>query len=537
MADPDDTDPGQAAPVARPLAAAAVLLVAVPVAWHGVRAAAGSWVPIGDDAYFTLRSRDVGTSHHPLLGAWSSGSADVAREVNNLGPMQLDLLAPFTRLAWAGGTAIGVVAVHLAAIAAITWLSHRLGGWRQVVATMLGVGTLAWVIGSEMLVTPRQHQYLLLTYLCLLVATWAAAAGDRWAPLVWVAAASLVAQTHLSYPILVAALAVPAVAGQAVAWRADGDARPGRRRAWTIAAALGFVLWLQTLVDQLFGWGNLGDALASSGEASAPGLATGARIVAGVLVDPRGYLRPGFATFDPASAIGTNLQVVLLLLGWVALVATTAAAHHRGHRTAAAGLATLAVAIAAGVVDAARLPTTQFDLVAANYRWLWPTAALGVLGIASVAVRLRAPMAPAVLGLAALVGVANLPRAYEIDRPHAYRDGQAAVATLADQLLANLPARDPAGPIVIDQDEMYFGHPFGYPLGIVLAELGLEYRFEGAGQARRFGSSRVADGSEPTRLVLHHGDDAVARFDDPATVAYAPGAVPVSVTLEQGTTP
>jgi hypothetical protein len=537
MADPDDTDPAQPARVGRPLALTAVLLAAVPVAWHGVRAAAGSWVPTGDDAYFTLRSLDVGTRHHPLLGAWSSGSADVEREVNNLGPLQLDLLAPFTRVGWAGGTAIGVVVVHLAAIGATAWLSHRIGGRRQVVASMLAVGALVWVMGSEMLITPRQHQYLLLTYLCLLVATWASAAGDRWAPVVWIAAASLVAQTHLSYPILVAALAAPAVAGQVLAWRSNEDAHPARRLSWAITLLVGFVLWLQTVVDQLFGWGNLGDALASSGEASAPGLATGARVVAGVLVDPQGYLRPGFARFDPASAVGTTLQVAALLLGWLVLVTATAAVFRRGHRTAAAGLATLAVAVAAGVVDAARLPTTQFDLVAANYRWLWPTAAFGVLGLASVAVRLRAAVAPAVLGLVAVVGVANLPRAHEIDRPETYRDGQAAVATIADQLLAELPDRELAGPIVIDQDEMYFGHPFGYPLGIVVAELGHDYRFEGAGQARRFGSSRVADGSEPMRLVLHHGDDAVARFDDPATVAYASGAVPVSVTLERTATP
>ena len=96
-----------------------------------------------------------------------------------------------------------------------------------------------------------------------------------------------------------------------------------------------------------------------------------------------------------------------------------------------------------------------------------------------------------------------------------------------------LPRRDVTGPVVVDQDEMYFGHPFGYPLGIVVVELGLDHRFEGAGQARRFGASRVADGTEPTRLVLRYGDAAVARFDAPDTVAYAPGAIPVSVTLER----
>lgn len=534
MADPDD-DTSEALPALTPrvVAGAATAVAMIPIAWHGVRAAAGSWVPTGDDAYFTLRSLDVATRHHPLLGAWSSGSADVDRQVNNLGPLQLDLLAPFTKVAWAGGTAVGVVTVHLAAVAAIAWLSGRIGGARQVVAAMVGVVLLSWVVGSEMLITPRQHQFLLLSYLCLLVATWAAAVGDRWAPVVWVVAASLVAQTHLSYPILVAALAVPMVAGQLLAWRSSAVERRALLRAWAIAAGLALLLWLQTLIDQLFGWGNLGAAFASSGEADAPGLVTGARVVADVIVGPTGYLRPGFATFDPATSLASDVQLAGLVVLWSAAVVSASLLVRAGRRTAGAGVATACVAVAAGVVDAARLPTTQFDLVAANYRWLWPTAAFLVVGAASVALRHAHRAMPVVAAIVVVGAAVTMPRAYEIDRPDAYREGQVAVADITEQLLAELPHRDLEGPVVIDQDQMYFGHPFNYPLGIVVAELGFDYRFEGAGQARRFGESRVADGSEPTRLVLHHGADAVERFDAPDTVAYAPGPNPVSVTLER----
>lgn len=519
------------------LAAIAVVAAIVPLSWHGLRAAAGDWVPTGDDAYFTLRSLDVATAHHPLLGAWSSGSADVERQVNNLGPLQLDLLAPFTKVAWAGGTAIGVVVVHLAAILAIAWLSRRIGGDRQVIASMLGVVVLAWVMGSEMLITPRQHQYLLLPYLCLLVATWAAATGDRWGPLVWVVAGSLVAQTHLSYPILVAALAVPVVVGQVVAWRRPETDRGALRTSWLVTGGVGLALWSQTVVDQLFGWGNLSAALASSGDAPAPGPITGTRIVADVLVAPRGYLRPGFATFDPATSVAGALGVIALVVLWLALVGGATVALRSGRHLAAAGLATAAVAIAAGVVDASRLPTTQFDLVAANYRWLWPTAAFLVVGLASVVARVR-PLGgvPLLVGVV-LLAVVNLPRAYEIDRVEAYRTGQEAVAAVTAQLLDELPRRDVRGPVVVDQDEMYFGHPFGYPLGVVIAELGLDYRFEGAGQERRFGASRVADGTEPARLVLRHGDAAAVRVDDPDTVAFVAGPDPVSVTLERSGPP
>jgi hypothetical protein len=402
---------------------------------------------------------------------------------------------------------------------------------------MLGVALLAWVMGSEMLLQSRQHPFLLMPYLCLLVATWAAAAGDRWAPLVWVIAASLVAQTHLSYPILVAGLAVPLVVGQLLAWREHPAQRPASIRSWSVAGAVGVVLWLQTLVDQLFGWGNFTAAFASSGETDAPGLLTGARVVAEVLVAPAGYLRPGFADFAPYDTVGTDAQVIVLALGWAAIVAATVAAHRRGHRIATAGLATVALAIAAGVLNAARLPDTTFGLAAANYRWLWPTAAFMVVGLASLVVRTWARTTAGVLAIVGVLAIATLPRAYEMPQREIYVEGQVGVATITEQLFDELPRRDVAGPVVIDHEAMEFWNPFSYPLAIVLQELDLEYRFEGARYGRRFGESRVADGSEPSRLVLHQGDQAVERSGDPDTVAFVDGPTPVSVTLERGSEP
>ena len=85
-------------PVA-PVEWVALAVALTPFAVAVVRAGLRHWMPVGDAAYFTVRSRDVLTAHHPLLGAWSSGSSVVGVPVNNLGPLQLDLLAPFTRVA------------------------------------------------------------------------------------------------------------------------------------------------------------------------------------------------------------------------------------------------------------------------------------------------------------------------------------------------------------------------------------------------------------------------------------------------------
>lgn len=524
-------------PGERVSAVVAVASVALVLLWHGVRAAASDWIPTGDDAYFTLRSFDVATEHHPLLGAWSAGSVDLDRDVNNLGPLQLDLLAPFTKVAWAGGTAIGVVVVHVLAVLAIAWLSLRLGGPRQVVAAMVGVALLTWVMGAQLLITPQQHQYLMPAYLAALVATWASAAGDRWAPLVFVVAGSLAMQTHLTYPLLIVPLALVVVAGQAMAWRAGEERRPAYVRAWAATLAVGVVLWVQTLVDQLFGKGNVADLLTAPSQSVSPGLATGARLAAEVLLSPTGYLRPGIADFDGVVSPWSRLGAVVLLALWIVFVVAAVALYRRRRLRASTGFGVAAVAVAVAVVNAALIPESEFfGLRPESYRWLWSTAAFLVIGAASWLVRRRHVM-PVALAVVLVLSVANLPWSYQVTQPAGYVASEEAVETIVEQLLERLPAEELEGPVVIVQREMYLGHRFAYPLGIVVHELGLEYRFEGEGQARRFGAERVADGTEPTRLVLRHGDAAAERFDAPDTVAYAAGVVPVSVTLERGAAP
>ncbi len=62
--------------------------------------------------------------HNPLVGAWSNGSRVIGVWLNNLGPLQLDLCAPFTKLDPYWGTALGVGAVNVAAIVGV-WLVAR----------------------------------------------------------------------------------------------------------------------------------------------------------------------------------------------------------------------------------------------------------------------------------------------------------------------------------------------------------------------------------------------------------------------------
>lgn len=516
---------------------AVVAAVVAPIVFAALRAAWGDWVPAGDDAYFTVRSRDVATVHHPLLGAWSSGSLDLAEPINNLGPMQLDIMAPFTKVAPMGGTALSVALTNVAAIVAIAWMVVRLAGRRAVVAAMVPVALLTWTMGSEMLITPRQHQYLILPYLCLLVATWATANGDRWALVAGVTAASLVAQTHLSYPVLVAGLSVTAIGLHVVATR-RGHALGGRRPI-VVAAVLAAVLWVQTVIDQFAGLGNLGAVLFGSGGSGAPGLGAGIRIVVGILVSPVTLARPGYQEQDAEALFASAPQLVVAFAVAAAAVVLAARAWRAGRWRSATGILTAFAAVGAGIVDAALLPRTVFGLAIMNYRWLWATAAFIVL-VAGVAVaawaerepRTRRSVSWAAAVLCGVLAVANLPRSVQHQDEERYLEEQRGVASALDQL----GRFDLEGPLIIDESEMYFGHPYTYPVLVEMQEQGVAFRFESPLQERRFGARRVADGTETRRLRLISGDPAVALAVDPTVgdrlLAFVPGTRPVAILLD-----
>ncbi|MFT6290316.1 MAG: hypothetical protein ACJAR2_000903 [Ilumatobacter sp.] len=515
-----------------------VLLAIVPFVLAAMRAAASTWVPIRDDAYFTARSLDVGTSNHPLLGAWSAGSLDVGKPVNNLGPMQLDLLAPFTRFTPMGGSAIGVVVVHIAAIVTIAWLIGRLAGQRYVLAAMVAVAVLSWSLGSEMLITPQQHQFLLFPYLCVLVAAWGVTCGDRWALVPAVVFASLAVQTHLSYPILVAALGIPMIVGQVLTFRRSNSVSDRRSGiAFVVSGVVAAVLWSQTAFEQFAGSGNFVNVLTSGGEGSPPSRGTALRIVAGVIASPQQFLRPGYGEFDPESLVGTAGQVVIVaVISLSVLIGFFIAARH-GHRCAAAGLAVAGATLAAGILNATMIPATgAFGLLASNYRWLWSIGAFLLLGGLCLLVRLGSELwggrkSNIVTGVLAVVLVvvtaANLPRSIQVPRADVYLQDQ--IAT--QEMLRQLELVELDGPVLIDQDAMYLGHPYTYPILVTLLRRGIDYRFESPVQARRFGDRRVSDGTETQRLVLSFGAEAELIQDSPDTVAYVDGSPPAAITL------
>lgn len=514
-----------------------VALAVVPIAVAGLRAAAGSWVPIEDNPYFTARSMDVGTKHHPLLGAWSSGSNSIDMSVNNLGPLQLDLLAPFTRVAPIGGTAIGVAAVHAASVVTIGWIVARLLGVRYVLPAMVGVSLLAMTLGSELLITPQQHQYLVIPYLVVLVAAWAVTAGDRWSLIPLVFFASLVVQTHLSYPILIAALGVPTLVGLVVDHRRPPDTTNSTKTRYmpqyVLAGLVGVVLWIQPLIDQFWFRGNLGRVLDSGGEGSGPSIELSFRLVADVLVSPGGYVRPGYRKYDPQGSNGADVQLVGLVLLLVGLFGAAAVFARRGRRRPAAGLAVAAVACTAAVVNTVSLPVPSFGLQAENLRSLWSTCGLLAIGAFCAVQRWlpirwsRAGNAMWLVLLVAIVAV-NIPRSIQNERSSEY----AIITQSASELVEQMNTASISGPIVIANDN-YFANAYKYLIVTVLNTKDVDYRFESPEQEYRFGEDRMADGTEPRRLLQYHGPEADRHSADPGLLAYVDGTYAIAVVLEE----
>lgn len=517
-----------------------IAVAGAPIVVAAARAVHEGWVPLGDNAYFTVRSRDVLGPAHPLLGAWSSGSTTLGTPVNNLGPLQLDLLAPFTKVGSAAGTAIGVAALNLASVVGIGLVARRLTSSAGVALAMAMSGLVAWSMGSELLIEPRQHHALVLPWLCFLVLCWGLAAGDRWL-LPWAAGVgSLLVQTHLSYLIIAPLLGLWGVVGFAVA---TGRARRGEgsdRRSWralrapaALTIAVLVVVWAQTLVDQVTGTGNLGrlrDA-GSSDDGSAPGLSDGAGIVGRVVASPAAWLRDGFRQFDPAAdGQGVAGPTVRLLVVMAALGAAAWAAHRRRDRVATTAAATAAVAVGAAVLAAAGTPAGALGPVAGNYRWLWPVAGFTVFAVVLAGAGSSPPeappsarRAPGVVGLVAgvaLVGitVANLPAAYEFGVVSSDRR----LRPLAIELTRQLDAADLTSPVLFDRSGGVFAEPYSYAVLVALQEQGVEFTFDDdSTDVARFGESRADRGRARRRLVLVTGPAARTASPTGKRVAFA----------------
>ena len=504
---------------------AALAPIVVVVVW----ALAHGWVPLGDSAQLMVRSRDVLTHNHPFLGAWSSSSQDAGQDLNNLGPLYVDLIAPFTRIHPAGGTAVGVGLVNAGCVAGVWAVARRVFGPTGAVGAMLATLALEASMGSQALLELRQQLALVLPFWCLLwlaVALWD---GRAWAIPPAVLLASLVAQTHFTYlyqtVIVLLAVGISSIPGK---WRQRQDPSLALMVGW--GAMVAVVCWIQPLWDQAFGLGNLGHVLGagggggggSKGAASAhPGLGGGAELLSRTTLRPPFTLpgSMGHALGDTpvtGTVHGTSGSWTPVVL-WAALVLVVyLLARDRGRRSVAALAGVALASLLGGLVAASVIPPGAFTVVPPqNYYWMWPVGLMLTVAVAAgvgAALSTRWPDGKVLIrvgGLVAVVGlsVATLRPASSlgyVDREANHE--QVTAKKLTDQFSGALERTDLRGPVVIDfsRDQDFTTHRYSF-----LAQLqqnGIDFTFDPrTADLRRFGDDRCERGSARHRLYVESG--------------------------------
>jgi hypothetical protein len=526
---------------------AAIAMAIVPLVVAPVRALAGGWIALGDNGLILLRARDVGTSNHPLLGTWTSASLTAGRNVNNPGPLWFDVLAPFVRVGGASvGLAVGVMVANVAAIVVAAWAAHRAGGVRALIlVTALSAG-LAWTMGSELLFDAWQPHAMILPFWALLVMCWALASGHLvFAPII-VGVASLLVQTHLSFVYVVALVVGASITLLAVHLRqiaSQGDdgwtrERSALRRAAVWSVGVAAVAWVQPLIDQATGEGNLGDLVASGGgDTDRIGLGLGARLVASVVALPPWWTRSGFSSIIRATSVveepggrtlaegdvaSTTGAVVGLLAVVVVLAVVIVTGRRRRHRPTTVLGALAAVAVGAALLSMVLIPIGPLGISPHQMRWLWPISAFVLLAPAIALAEsppLRRAVVPVGLALTAVAALANLPTHAAPEGPTADRDaGDTAVA-----LLEQLASYRPGYPVLFDVSTLRFAEPYSGPVLAELTRNRVDVVVADDGMVRQLGEGRRAGGDEDRRLVLLEGRAATSPPPDARRIALVEG--------------
>jgi hypothetical protein len=262
----------------------ATAVVSLPLLGAVVDLARSHWYPVLDLAMTEFRVRDVFGEDTPLIGL-PGRIGEYPDQGSHPGPLSFYLLAPLYRLLGSTSWALqaATVAIHVAAIATALWIGQRRAGWRGLVGVAALLAVTIHGYGQLLLTQPWNPYLPLLTWLVVLLATWSVLCGDSLMLVPLVVAGSLGAQTHVPYLVPCGVLTIGAFG--VATWQRRH--RPfGARRRWVdrnvvVAAALGVVLWVPPLVDQLTNDpGNVRTLLDHFGDPAEPvlGLVDGVRL-------------------------------------------------------------------------------------------------------------------------------------------------------------------------------------------------------------------------------------------------------------------
>lgn len=237
-------------PMPRWLWPSAVVAVLTPLAVAVLAQRDAHWHPVYDLAMTELRVRDVGGAHTPLIGL----QGRIGPSGSHPGPLSFYLLAPVYRLLGSSAFALQAATAVFHGAGAVTalWVARRRGGRLLVVAVSVVLLLLMQGYGLGALTEPWNPHLPMLWFVAFLLAAWAVLDGDLPMLVVAVVAASICAQTHVPYLAVTLGVAAAVTAAAAWhAWRPRRDRRAGDWRWLAAGAAVGLVLWIPPLVDEV----------------------------------------------------------------------------------------------------------------------------------------------------------------------------------------------------------------------------------------------------------------------------------------------
>jgi hypothetical protein len=366
---------------------------------RSVNAAWAAVGPGGDVAVIELRTREVGTSHTPLVGPYSRFGW------SHPGPALFYALAvPYRLLSshadglLAGTAIIGAVAIGTIVVAVSRWPIPRVAS----AFALLIVAALIHALGAAFFWNAWNPYVVVLPFLALvLTSVWVATGEDRALPVAF-AFAGFITQTHISLVPEAAALLAVAMAWLLTGARVDEGRR--LRRSLLVTAVVLVVMWSPPVVQQLQpGGGNLAAIWRFwTTNHHTVGFSTAARLLASQLSIPAPWIAGYHGTLTPLvplPAPGFSFPFAL-----VALLFATEVARRRRDRV---GLAACSIAVTGVLV--AWISIARIVGLAYPYLSVWTSVVGATCWLAS-----GTALIPAIEDRLSQVGVVRLTRAVSI---------------------------------------------------------------------------------------------------------------------------
>ena len=400
-----------------------------------VRAVAGGWTPVADDAFIELLTRDV-PAHLPLTGVYSRYGW------SHPGPALFWGLSVPYRLSGAASVALLVAAMlgHLAAALGAWWVARRMD---RLTGLLVLCGAAAVLVSTEpeVLRSPWNPYVGLVGSALLVVLAWSAASRGRAGLVGLLPVGTLLVQSHVvTAPMVVATTGVALLLALVPAGGRD-------RRAWDAArlrsAALGgavtALMWLPPLVEQVTrDPGNLSELLARRGTGSPVGFGTAAATMSQAFAALPSVL-------DPARVTDAFLPIDPTAPWWLAVptIGLVMAARH-GDRVHLRGLAVAAGALLGSLLGIAMISDALYGYLATWSRGVVVvTLALGAgAALGRAAPRTRAVAFAAAATVTVVASLVIGARQIGADNP------QGAYGATVDALARSVPPPGAATPVL-----------------------------------------------------------------------------------------